>query len=263
MGVLDDPTLFYAPPQDDWAQGDIVVVPTAVLWASGERPAAVYSQPAPPPDGSSSVVYDLWAGDGLLPAPAVECWLGPAVVVSDDCAIDKEFNARVDELLAAGRAEAEAIEVARQDESLDRTLLVAPVLPYGQLRFTSEGAVRTAQAVGYFPIVNGPEMDEGYVDLGRIVPVSRQLLFGPVASLSEGARSILRWKVAQYCAARNLSVDAEISAAVGRTITRVQAVEDSKRRLVVDLELDGGAARLRLRQEPRRGEVPPARGRSR
>lgn len=263
MGVLDDHSRFYAQPQDDWAQGDIVVVPTAILWAQGERPAAVYPQPAPAPDGSASVVYDLWAEGGLLPAAAVECWLGPAIVVSDDCAIDKEFNARVEELLAAGHSEAQALAVARQDETLDPTVLVAPLLPYSALRFASEGGVRTAQAVGYFPIVGSPEMDEGYADLGRIVPVSRRLLFGPVASLSEGARSILRWKVAQYCAARNLSVDAEIAAAVGRTITRVQTVEDSKRRLVVDLELDGGAGRLRLRQEPRREDAPPARGRGR
>ena len=185
------------------------------------------------------------------------------MVVSDDCAIDREFNARVGQLVIEGMPEAGAEAEARNDKRLDKFILVAPVLSYESLHFTSEQAVRSAQAVGYFPIVGGPEVDEGYLDLGRVHPISRSLLTEPFAALSEAGRSILRWKLAQYFAARNLSVDAEIAAAVGRTISAVRAVEDNKHRLVVDLELDGGAARLRLRQEPRREEAPPARVRGR
>lgn len=205
MGVLDDPGAYYAPLGPDWSQGDLAVAPTAVLWGQGERPSLPYPQPPPLPNGVISVVYDLWEGTPLAPAASIECFIGPVMVVSDDCAIDKEFNARVDQLIAQGLPESAAEAEARNDDSLDPLILVAPVLPYESLRFVNEQAVRTAQAVGYFPIVGGPEVDEGYLDLGRVQPVSRGLLSEPFAALSEAARSILRWKLAQYYAARNLS----------------------------------------------------------
>ena len=106
-------------------------------------------------------------------------------------------------------------------------------------------------------------MDEGYVDFTRIGPVSRQLLWGPAAALSAPARRILRWKLAQYLAFRNLSVDTEIMAATGKMITAVHVISDQKDRLVVDLELDHGTSQLRLRQEPRRTELPPGHTRGR
>mgnify|MGYP001204062564 CR=1 FL=1 len=256
MGVLDDPNHFYAAPQDDWALGDLVIVPTAVFWERSERSAMRYPQPAPRPDGSASTVYELWSAGGPFAAPAVECWLSPAIIVADDCVLDKEFNSFIDQRLRAGATEAEAEAEARADPSLDPLAPVAPILPYHQLRFASAQTVRQAQTTGYFPIIESDEVDEGYVDFVRTVPVSRQLLWGPLAALSEPARRILRWKLAQFYAVRNLSVDAEIMAAVGKTITAIHVVKDAKDRLVVDLDLDGGKAQLRLRQQPRRVELP-------
>lgn len=263
MGVLDDPALYYAPPQRDWALGDLVIVPTAVLWAQGERSALPYPQPAPPPDGSASVVYDLWAASGNLPTPAVECWVTPAVIVVDDCVIDKEFNAFVDRRVREGVAEAEAIAEARANPGLDPLVPVTPLLPYSQLRFASAQAVRQAQPIGYFPVAASDDVDEGYLDFTRTIAVSRPLLWGPAAAMSEPARKILRWKLAQFYAVRNFSIDAEIMAALGRTITAVRTMLDNRDRLVVDLELDHGASELRLRQEPRRPTVPPGHQRGR
>lgn len=154
----------------------------------------------------------------------------------------------------------------RDDLSLDPLVPVAPILSYSRARFLDPTAVRQAQAIGYFPILASPgQVDEGYVDFTRTVPVSRQLLWGPAASLSEPARRTLRWKLAQFYAVCSLSVDAEIARAIGRTVTAVRTVSDQKDRLVIDLELDGGADELRLRQEPRRPELPPGhlRGRGR
>jgi len=259
MGVLDEASLCYGPPQGDWSLGDLVLAPTAMLWTAAERPTDGYPQPAPPPDGSRSVTYSLWRDSSALPSPAIECRLGPAIIVVDDCVIDKEFNAFIERRIREGMAEAEAVAAARADRSLDPLIPVAPVLPYHQLRYAGEAAVRQGQAVGYFPLPGGPDADEGFVDFTLTVPVSRQLLFGPAAALSDAARNILRWKLAQFYALRNLSVDAEISAAVGKTITAAHAVSDNKQRLVVDLELDHGASRLRLRQEPRRTDQPDAR----
>jgi hypothetical protein len=265
VGVLDDPASFYAPPQEDWALGDVVIMPTVALWAATERAASPYPQPAPLPDGTSSVCYPLWYPLDPLPQPAVEAWLSPAIIVADDCVLDKEFNAYVEQRMREGLAEAAAEEEARAMPSLDPLVPVAPILPYAALRLGNPQAIRTAQSIGYFPLVAWPDhVDEGYVDFTRIVPVSRQLLWGPAAALSEPARRILRWKLAQYSAYRNLSVDAEIMAAIGRTITAVRVVSDQKDRLVVDLEFDNGTGQLRLRQEPRRADIPPGhqRGRS-
>lgn len=256
MGILDDPCAFYAPPQEDWSLGDVVIVPTIVLWSRDEKPPGGLQQPAPPPDGSDSVVYALWSGADVLPSPVAECWVTPAIVVADDCVLDKEFNAFVERRIGEGVPEDEAVAEARADTTLDPIVPVVPILPYRSLRFAGEPSVRQGQAIGYFPIVESTEVDAGYVDFTRVVPVSRHLLFGPAAALSEPARRILRWKLAQYYALRNLSVDREIAAAIGKAITDVRAVVDNKHRLVVDLELDHGRGEIRLRQEPRRADLP-------
>lgn len=263
MSILDDPDRYYGSPQGDWSLGDVVIVPGAVLWRSGERPRNAYPQPAPRPDGSTSVVYDLWSGLEQLPDPAVECWLGPAVIVVDDCVLDKEFNAFVEQRIREGISEDQAEGEGRADESLDRLVPVAPVLPYTHLRFASETAIRQGQAIGYFPLIASHDVDEGYIDFTRTLPVSRQLLTGPFAAMSGEARRILRWKLAQFYAFRNQSVDDEITAAIGKTITGVHVVKDSKNRLVVDLELDNATSSLRLRQEPRRTEPAPGHQRGR
>jgi len=255
MAVLDDPAQYYAPPQADWALGDIVIVPVSILWKQGERPTQDYPQPAPLADGSASVAYALWRGMPQLPDPLIECWLTPAMIVVDDCVIDKEFNAFVERRINEGVPVADAEAEARADASLDPLVAVAPILPYRALRSVNEYGVRQGNAIGYFPVVESDEMDEGYVDFLRTVPISRQLLWGPVAALADPARRILRWKLAQFSGFRNLSVDAEIMAAIGKTITDVHVITDTKNRLVVDLELDHGTGQLQLRQEPRRTAI--------
>ncbi|MBI3973240.1 MAG: hypothetical protein HY332_18350 [Chloroflexi bacterium] len=264
MGVLDDPALFYAEPQSDWSLGDIVVVPTVILWADGEKRAAAHPQPPSLVLVGGSAVYEAWSSPAAgLPLPLIECRLSPAVIAVDDCVIDKDFNAYVDRRIAEGTSEALAVEEARARPDLDPLIPVCPLLPYSELRFAREAAVRQAQPIGYFPILGSETVDEGYLDFTRTVPVSRQLLVRPLAALSEAARQILRWKFAQFSALRNLSVDAQIMAAVGRTITDVKVVADNRNRLVVELELDGGPDHLTLRQEPRREAIPPGHTRGR
>lgn len=263
MAILDDPTLYYGSSQDDWALGDVVIVPSVVLWRAGERPTEAAPQPTPPPDGSASIRYALWTGGSPFPDPMIEAWLTPAVIVVDDCVIDKEFNASVEQRIRSGIPEDQAVEAARSDKTLDPLVPIAPILPYEQLRSANEQAVRQAQSVGYFPVVESAEMDEGYIDFTRTVPVSRHLLTGPFASMSDPARRVLRWKLAQFYAFRNQSIDEQIMDAVGKTITNVNVVTDHKNRLVVELELDTGASSLRLRQEPRQSEAPPGHERGR
>jgi len=260
--VLDDPSAYYAPPQDDWSLGDIVVVPTVALWARAERHPDDARRPAPSPDGAQSVVYNLWRGVVPFADPVAECWLTPAMITVDDCVLDKEFNAFIEQRMKDGLAESEAEAEARALSTLDALVPVTPILPFRGLQ-TNEAAIRTGQPVGYFPIVESDVMDAGYLDFVRTVPVSRHLLWGPVAALSESARRILRWKLAQFYGFRNLSVDAEIMAAIGKVITATRVVTDNKNRLVVDLELDHDAGHLQLRQEPRRADLPSGHQRQR
>ena len=264
MGVLDDVGQFYATPQPDWSLGDIVVVPTVILWAEGEKQPHPHPQPPSRVVGGDSAVYPLWSAPAAgLPPPIAEFRLSPAMVVVDDCVIDKEFNAFVDRRIADGTPLEDAVAEARARVDLDPLIPVCPLLPYAELRTASHGAVRQAQPIGFFPILESESVDPAYIDFTRTVPVSRHLLTEPLAALSDAARHILRWKLAQFYAVRNLSVDAQIMAAVGRTITAVKAVTDSRKRLVVDLELDGGPDRITLRQEPRVVEVPPGHQRGR
>lgn len=259
MGVLSDPNAFYTSPGSDWAQGDLIIAPTAILWSTGERPTHKYPQPAPVPPGIGSVVYDLWnEAPPFTKAATIECFLGPAMILTDDCALDKDFNVKVEELMEQGKSEADALAEARLDPTLDTLVLIAPILPYKELRSVSPTAVRTAQAIGYFPILESDEVDEGFVDFGRTVPVSRRLMSEPFAVLNKDIKNILRWKLAQHYAIRNLSVDAQIAAAVGKTIVASHTITDSKNRLIVELELEGGDC-LRLRQEPRQPEANPSR----
>ena len=113
-----------------------------------------------------------------------------------------EFNAVVEQRIRTGVPPDQA--EAPDDLSLDPLVPAAPILPYRQARHLNVDAIRQAQPIGYFPIPASPDqVDEGYIDFTRTVPVGRQLLWGPAAALSEPARRILRWKLAQFYAVRN------------------------------------------------------------
>jgi hypothetical protein len=255
VAILSDPDRFYGVVGPEWSLGDLVLVPVAVLWETSEVQTSAHPQPAPPADASRSVLYDAWTG-GLpnLPSPAVELALSPAVIVADDCALDKEFNIVVRDLVEKGADEDTAIEIARGTE-LDPIVPVCPLRPYAVLRYANAAAVRTANVVGYFPLPPKTSVtDEGYLDFVRTVPVSRRLLTGPLAVMSADARRILRWKLAEFYAYRNLSTDATVMSVKGRTITDVQVVADSKNRLVISMHLDGPPGELLLKQEPRTRE---------
>jgi hypothetical protein len=264
MPVLDNPELFYADPQPDWSLGDIVIVPTVVVWAAGEKRPLPHPQPPSLVLSGQSATYEAWSPAAAgFPLPILECRLSPAIIAVDDCVIDKEFNAYVDRRIAEGSTENEAVAEARTRTDLDPLIPICPLLPYADLRSARDAAVRQAQPIGYFPILGSETVDEAYVDFTRTVPVSRQVLRGPLAALSEAARQILRWKFAQFYAVRNLSVDAQIMAAVGKTITDIKVVADNRSRLVVDLQLNGGPDNLTLRQEPRREDIPSGHTRGR
>jgi len=171
MAVLNNPDEYYGDPQDDWALGDIAIVPTVILWAQEERPPDLFVQSAPQPDGTTSVTIGLWRGNTRFKDPVAQYRLSPAMVVIDDCVIDKEFNERVELLMADGVERGEAESIVREDRTLDQVVSVVPIQPYNLLRPREQG-VRDGQTVGYFPVVKSSFMDEGFLDFVHKVPVS-------------------------------------------------------------------------------------------
>jgi len=246
MSALDDPAQYYGSLEDDYSLGDIVVVPTGVLWGVWER-SPVTDSSLPPPEGQSTV-YPLWQEDAR--PPVFEGWRVPAMVVADDCALDKEKNEYARRLVKNGLPEQEARQQAVANADLDRLMPVSPIFPYEMLTFVNTEGIRACQTVGYFPVVGKPDtIYEGFCDLARVVSVSRRLVAGRLAALSPELRNILRFKLAQAYAARALSTETDVSQAVGRTITDVASIHESKKRQYLRIELDGGEDVLLVRRE--------------
>jgi len=256
MAVLNEVAKFYQQrPTGFWALGDVVTVPTAILCKKGERPIT-----APPSSSGSelpTVSCDLLSGSGEVHVRAMELALTPALIVIDDCVIDKQFNEYITRCMNEGKSVDEATMEARGLPSLDPFVLVVPILPYAELRFLKDRGIRDGQTIGYFPILGSDVIDEGYVDFVRMTCLSRALLQHRLGRLSDQAGRILRWKLAQFHSLRNQSVDAEIESAIGKTITNVALTEQSKpTSLMVSIELNDGEQTLVLKQDPRRQELP-------
>ncbi len=254
MSWYDEAGLYYRDDRPaDWALGDLVVAPHAILW-EGESPEPLTASPGL----GERVRRALWRVSATGVAVSAEAGWDLGMVVLDDCALDRDFNREVNrrerDLRAGGlpaeaareRAEAETREV----EGLDPTLIVARVRPYGEFEAGRHDSLRRAATFGYFPVLGTDEVDEGVVDFITVTTVDRHTLLGRVASLSEIARNGLRSKLAEFSALRARSTEAAIEAAVGRFITDAQAYRErhgKRESLVVRLELDHGTQVLLLR----------------
>ncbi|HEX6038173.1 hypothetical protein, partial [Longimicrobium sp.] len=123
-------------------QGDVVLAPSAVLLAGHE--AAADDVPAPPRLGERRLSLP-WRLDGspLAPDVLVETLLAPVLVLSHDCHLEKDFNERVRELIAAGMAQEEALDVASSDPALDPFAVVAPLQLYSTVPAHRHAGIRT------------------------------------------------------------------------------------------------------------------------
>jgi len=230
-------------------QGDLVLAPTVVL-EPGECEAPGVS---PTVLGEERSVQVWKATKHLLPeAPTLKAkvrW-DLAMVIPHDCALEKEFNERVGELVRDGIPEEVAIEEASADRTLDRLVAVAPIRAYEETTPKRKEGIRTGQRHGTFPVPASPTycIEPGWVDLTAPTTLDRNF-FSPnlrVAALTDRAADYLRASLARHWAYRDLTRADEISKAIGRTIVDIKAAPMAKDKLRLELFLDGDAGTITL-----------------
>lgn len=175
------------------------------------------------------------------------------MVLTHDCEIDKEFNRRRTELEKQGHTREDAIVIASDDPTLDAFIAVSPLLGYEEVPSDQHQGIRSGIRVGYLPVPRASLFDdeEFLVDLRRVATVDRQLVltYERLASLTDEARGVLRFKITEAYASRALAVIEEIESMVGRTILEVDHLEESKKRSSLILYLDDGSSvRLSIRR---------------
>ena len=256
--------------REQLSQGDIFVAPSVVLCdlndlevsdnaslppVVGERrPIRIWGRPEPQTEGAAPAVG------------AIVSWT-PVIVLSHDCEIDKQFNEEIDRYLTdnPGSDEKEVIAYMSARGDLDRHILVSPLLPYVE-EFAPEwkhDSIERGVRIGYFPVPAVPQYNEDgfFIHLAQVSTVERGLLAPgyKVASLSEPARALVRFKIAEALASRNLSLFSKLESAVGRTIADVKHLKSRNSKVTVGLLLDDGTElQVDAKADPK-GEVPPER----
>jgi hypothetical protein len=244
---------YFEPVREQLSQGDIFLAPTVMLYGVARDDAPSVS-PVMPPTVGEIVTVRLWghsSTDAPHGAPAVNAVAGwtPVMVLSHDCELDKEFNEQVDHYLRdhpdASEDEACALIAARPD--VDRHVQVAPLLPYDEtvVPAARHEGIRQAHKIGYVPV---PAMadygnTEFFIALNRVSTVGRELLptHYKVISLSEVARQLLRFKLAEALASRNVVLVSALEAALGRTIREVRPMKSRNTTATIGLLLDDGS----------------------
>lgn len=265
---MDVPAFYLPEVQAQLSQGDIFMVPTSMTWSEDGRPGALGQVPSLPPVGET-VLTHAWDAAGAreagAPAAVVETRWGPAMVLSHDCEIDKDFNEEVERLVAEQEvAEQEAMRQVSRDRALDRYITVAPLLSYGEIAGHKHAGIRSGQRIGYLPLPAIPRFGPAdfAIHLSRTATVERHLLRAglKIASLAADSVKRLQYKIAEVFASRRLALLSQIESAVGHEIIEVRALKESRKKVTVALMLDDGTD-LHVETKP----APPgvARGRLR
>jgi hypothetical protein len=274
---------FYVPEDEappGIVQGDIFLCPVGALLAAEGREVPPGTPPAPGVDdiGVPFVVraWDPPADDGSVCAPAVvhEGRWGPVMVITHECDLQKDFNALGRICAREEGLSVEEVEVRLAGRlDLDRYAVVAPVLSYDDLRQQwppelrtdqREGDVRRGTRMDFFPLPAHPAglFADSVVSFVRMGTIERRLLESAhrIASLSEPARAVLRYKLGSQLSIRDASVVPEIEAAVGQRIVRsavipIPPAKGRKKQISVVLHLENGDV-LHLQGEPIREAMP-------
>lgn len=247
-------------PRPQLSQGDVCLAPTVMVWSAATLAAPPLIPPAPT-DVGEVVFVPGWQRRPATPDRIADITLAtsfsPVLVVSHDCEIDKEWNDWVEMRLAEGLSENEARAEADARDDLDARIVVAPLLPYATevLGEKSWDAVRRAQKIGYFPLAPIEALGdvEFLVHLSRLSVIERRLLHRDmrVLSLTEQARQLLRFKLAEAFSSRNLGVLSQIEAAVGHRVEEVRVVKRKRANVTAALLLDDGSeVQVGVRTDP-------------
>jgi hypothetical protein len=239
---FDNPAEYYAElPQQDAAlsQGDIVIAPTAIIF-----PGESESEVAGPTTLDETRDTTLWrASSQTLPgAPSFSSrtrW-GLAMVVPHSCALDKEWNERIAELIEAGNDKGNAIREASKQDDLDAHITLASVLALETLPASKRAGVRMNRRLGNFPVCAKDDLPESFVDLTQLstvhysgIPQAQR-----IAALSSKSIAHLHFALAMHFAYRSLSGLKHIEDVVGRKIVDLNVAERAGGKLIVTLLLD-------------------------
>ena len=225
---------------DEPRQGDIVLCGVSRIIADDRHSPQQWESL----DAHFLQVDDAWDEGKPL---GIAAGIGLAMVVTHDCQLDKEWNQRVRELQNGGMELERAEEEATADTTLDRTLVVSPLVDPEDLR-GGRGNLLAGRVIGYLPVPRHPEnlVDECVADLTYQCTVDR-LDVVKVASISEPARKQLRYALIQLDALRTADLGFEVEAVVGRTIRKVEV--PARDPLSVRIQLDNGQV-IQLLQQP-------------
>ncbi len=221
-------------------QGDIVLSGISRIIAEDHRSPSQWESL----DAHFVQIDDAWDDGKPL---GIAAGIGLAMVVTHDCQLDKEWNQRVRELQKGGMAEEQAGLEAASDPTLDRTLVVSPLVDPDEIR-GGRGNLLAGKVIGYLPVPAHPEdlVEECVVDLTYQCTVDRLDVI-KVASISEAARKRLRYALIQLDALRTAELGFEIEAIVGRTIREVEI--PARDPMAIRIQLDNGQV-IELLQQP-------------
>ncbi len=169
------------------------------------------------------------------------------MVLTHDCQLEKEWNQRVRELERSGMSTERAETEATADATLDRTLVVSPLVDQNELR-DGRGNLLAGKVIGYLPVPAHPDnlVAECVADLTYQCTVDR-LDVVKIVSITETARKQLRYALIQLDALRTADLGFEVEAVVGRTIHKVEV--PARDPLTVHIHLDDGQV-IQLLQQP-------------
>jgi hypothetical protein len=225
---------------DEPRQGDIVLCGVSRILAEDRHSPPQWESV----DAHFLHVEDAWEEGRPL---GIAAGIGLAMVVTHDCQLDKEWNQRVRELQKGGMDVEDAEREATADATLDRTLVVSPLVDPTELR-GGRGNLLAGKVIGYLPVPAHHEqlVAECVVDLTYQCTIDR-LDVVKVASISEAARKHLRYALIQLDALRTADLGFEVEAIVGRTIQQVDV--PARDPLTVRIQLDDGMV-IQLLQQP-------------
>lgn len=167
------------------------------------------------------------------------------MVTTHDCGLDKEYNARLGQLEADGIDITDAVLADVEDDTtLDRFLQVSPLVRPDEVEVAgaqvAQDQLLAGKMVGYLPV---PELSrdgidlvpESVVDLNYRCTIDRLSHAVRVSSVSEPARSQLRYALARLDALRTPTLEFELSDVIGKTITKARVAKRNP--LAVELTL--------------------------
>lgn len=234
-------------------QGDIFIT-------SGVTRTAVQAAPYTPPAWApfSFVTNDLAAARDGLPALSTVGGRVLVMVVCHDCHLDKEANLYARGLVKAQKlSEDEAFALAESDDSLDRHVIVSPVVAIRDLvpaeDVSNQALIRRGRLLGYFPLPDDGRLglQDVVVDLGLRATVDRLTLTDRLVSLTDPTRIQLRYSLARMDSLRTPDIGHELDLALGQKITAV--LRPDSKRATVGLQLEDGSV---LELLPRPGDTP-------